>query len=40
MIYNTDYIMFIMSVMSFCSHRRAIIEITKFPQQTKAASKI
>ena len=39
MIHNTDYIMSIMSVMSFCNHPRAIIEITKFPQ-TKAASKI
>lgn len=39
MIRNTDYIMSIMSVMSFCNHPRAIIEITKFPQ-TKAASKI
>ena len=31
MIHNTDYIMSIMSVMSFCNHPRAIIEIIKIP---------
>ena len=38
-IHNADDIMSIMSVMSFCNHPWAIIEITKL-LQTKAASKI